>query len=180
MASKLKLIEKDIMHKKRTHIRYRKENHRQDGFSLIELLVIMAIVAIVVSLIGTSMRNLVLTTQIEEAKTQFISDLTRAKTASIRYSSPVTVTLNEDSYTLTQQNPFSEQTISVRNGAKLSFYNGSGFSTSTTSITYNNPYGEVTLPPGTQGWQIRIAKGDRDYYVKIIGLTGKVIVNNEL
>ena len=79
MASKLKLIEKDIMHKKRTHIRYRKENHRQDGFSLIELLVIMAIVAIVVSLIGTSMRNLVLTTQVEEAKATPIKIIRKIK-----------------------------------------------------------------------------------------------------
>jgi len=145
-----------------------KEKHRQSGFSLIELLVIMTIVGIVVTLVASSMRSLLISTQTQEAKTQIVADLTKARTASVRYSSPVTITFNEESYTLSQEDPVYEETVAVRNGAKLSFYNGSGFDSTTTEITYNNPYGEVSLP-----------QGNKDYYIKIIGLTGKVIVNNE-
>lgn len=153
---------------------------RQSGFSLIELLVVITIITIAVSLIATAMRGVVIQTQLKEAQTQLVADLIKAKTASIRYSSPVTVTFNESSYTLTQQEPFSEQTVNIRNNATLSFYKSDGsFGTATTSLSYNNPYGEVSLPEGDQGWQIRIAKGNRDYFIKIVGLTGKVIVNNE-
>ena len=150
------------------------------GFTFIELLVVIAIVAIVISLMGNAMRGLVIQTQLREAQTQLVADLTKAKTASIRYSTPVTVTFNESFYTLSQQAPFTEQTVTIRNNATLSFYKSDGsFGTTETSLTYNNPYGEVSLPENDQGWQIRIAKGNRDYFINIVGLTGKVIVNND-
>lgn len=150
------------------------------GFSMVELLVVIGILAVVIPLTGTAMRGLMVQKQLEEARTQLIADLTRARTASIRYSSPVTVTLTEDGYTLTQDNPASEYVFKMRNNAKLSFYKSDGtFGTTTEPIVYNNPYGEVTLPEGDQGWQIRVQKGKKDYFVKIVGLTGKVIVNNE-
>jgi len=161
------------------HQRPSKNNH-QAGFSLVELLIVIAIIAVVVTLVGNAMRSLVTQTQLREAQSQLVADLTKAKTASVRYSSPVTITFNESSYTLTQEEPFSEQTVSIRNNAKLSFYKSDGsFGTTTPPIIYNNPYGEVSLPDDDQGWQIRVAKGNRDYFVKIVGLTGKVIVNNE-
>ena len=157
-----------------------KRQKQNAGFSLVELLIVIAILAIAIALISTAMRGLVIQTHLKEAQAQLVSDLTKAKTSSIRYSSPVTITFNEDSYTLRQQEPFSENTVALRNNAKLSFYKSDGsFSTTETSITYKNPYGEVDLPEEDQGWQIRIAKGNRDYFVKIVGLTGKVIVNNE-
>lgn len=150
------------------------------GFTMIELLIVIAIMAVVIPLMANSMRGLMIQSQLKEAQSQLVADLTKAKTASIRYSTPVTVTLNENSYTFTQSAPFSEQTINVRNNATLSFYKSNGtFSTAETTITYNSPYGEVDLPQDDQGWQIRIAKGNRDYFINIVGLTGKVIVNND-
>ena len=157
-----------------------KQKRSKSGFTLIELIVVIAIMALVIPLVGNSMRKLLSQTQVREAQTQLVADLTKAKTAAIRFSSPVTISFTENSYTMTQENPFSQQTVMVRNGAQLSFYQSNGsFGTTTDDIEFKSPYGEVSLPSDDQGWQIRVAKGNQDYFVKIVGLTGKVIVNNE-
>ena len=151
-------------------------NHKSYGFSLIELLVTIAIIAIVLPLISLSIRNLVMQSQLAEATTQLTSDLTKARTSAIRHSTSVTVTLRPDSYTLTQESPFQEQTYTIRNNANMDFLKRGSYVTTATSITYNHPYGEVDVPPDNQGWQIRLRKGNRERHIKIIGRTGKLIV----
>ena len=155
---------------------YKNKRNFEHGFSIVELVVTIAIIAIVIPLISLSIRSFVMQSQLAEATTQLTADLTRARTSAVKHSTTVTVTLRPDSYTLTQASPFNEQTYEIRNNASLDFLNNGSYGTQATTIEYIHPYGEVDLPTNSQGWQIRVKKGTRERHIKIIGRTGKLIV----
>lgn len=157
---------------------YSKKRSRQasQGFSLVELLFVIAIVGIIFALGSVAMRNFLAQSQLTEATTQLVADLTKARTSAIKHSTSVTVTLRADSYTLTQDNPFLEQTYSIRNGATIDFLKRGAYVNQAEPIIYMHPYGEVDVPPKNQGWQIRLKKGNREHHIKVIGRTGKLII----
>lgn len=147
-----------------------------DGFSLVELLFVIAIIGIIVALGSIGMRNLLIQSQLTEATTQLVADLTKARTSAIKHSTSVEVSFGPDSYTLTQYEPFKEETYTLRNRATIDFLKQGAYVNQADPIIYMHPYGEVKVPQRGQGWQIRLRKGNRENHIKIIGLTGKLII----
>ena len=142
-----------------------------EGFTLVELLLVLVIVGILVSLGSGPYLEAQRRAHLREAAVQFAADLQRARGAAQRHSQDASVTLDADasSYTLTLGGVVAARRLP--HGARVEVERGSGV------VSYTAPYGEVNSALNKR-FVISSARTDAVRYVKVIGVTGKVIVSD--
>ena len=157
---------------------------RSDGMTLLEILVVIAVIGILLGLIGMSFVRSIRTAELREAATQVVTDLRRARATSQRESQnmtlqfPTSSNTNKTSYTVTR----GTGTAAIRSldkGVTIACRpapTGGGCGTGNTiSVVYQAPYGEL----GAVGSVLELRSpltGVMPLEVRIVGVTGKVIL----
>jgi len=138
------------------------------GFTLLELLLVIAILGIIAGIFGWSLLGNLRATQLRDAATQIGADLRAARSATLKsgQSTTVTTTLNASTYTVTRG--ADTRTLNLPGGVQVSAQTAA-------AVQYRAPSG-VTDGTGTI-WTLRHPAGGRLMQVRIVGLTGKVILN---
>lgn len=147
---------------------------RPSGFTLIEFLIVIAILGILVGLVGFGTVRSARAAELREAATQVATDLRRARSQAQRGSTNVTVSWdagNSVRYQVSGSERRLPGTVTLNCTS-----NCSGSGTSGNLVTYTAPYGELA---GATGKVLRLASsfpGLTPLEVRVVGVTGKVIV----
>ena len=126
----------------------------RSGFSLIELLLVLAVVGILATLGFTSLLSAQQRARLQEAQTLITSELERARSSAQRLNTSQTVAWTAEGI----------------NGKR--FGNGITLTSPPDSFVYTAPYGETTLEDGLE-LELEDGRG-RVAKVAVIGVTGKV------
>lgn len=140
----------------------------KEGFTLLELLIVLAVVGVLAALGLSSFVNAQRNAQLSEAAAQFATDLQRARSTAQRYNQDASLVLVLDdpsSYILTLDGP--PTTRRLPHGAQVQLVRGNS------NITYSAPYGEVDA--ADRSFAVSSPRTDKVRAVRIIGVTGKVI-----
>ncbi|GGR61742.1 hypothetical protein GCM10008959_24660 [Deinococcus seoulensis] len=147
-------------------------NRRTQGFSLIELLVVMAIVGILSAVLFVSSARGIRQQQLREAGTQLLADLNSARTQATQSSTATSVTLTSTAYAtpkatyVTVWPQSGSGTRTLPNDVMVA-----PVATYANTITYVAPYAESSVPGGAV-WILSNKLGET-LYIKLLGTTGK-------
>ena len=136
----------------------------QKGFTLLELLIVCAIIAILSAVGVITFRNAIERARVNEAAVQVSADLQRARSASQRFNRSSTFQItaaNLKAYKLTVNDQETTKTLPA----------GAQFDAAKT-VNYSAPFGEVGGAAITT-LKVQSASG-AERSVKILGVTGKV------
>ncbi|MVN85391.1 type II secretion system protein GspH [Deinococcus sp. HMF7620] len=138
------------------------------GFTLLELLVVMAILGILAGVLGLNLLSSYRASQLREAASQLSGDLRQARSDTLKtgQSVGINITLNSTAYTVTRG--AGAQTRTLPSGVVVAEKVGE------TEVTYQAPTGTI----GGNGvvWTLR-HPGGRQIKVKVVGITGKVMID---
>ncbi|MFN4250782.1 Tfp pilus assembly protein FimT/FimU [Deinococcus sp.] len=136
------------------------------GFTLIEVLIVMAVLGIVLAIAGNSLLGYLQSQQMREAARQVAGDLERVRSGAMRYNTEATfeiisstsyrMKVNGASETVTL--PASTQITSTPANAKL---------------TYSAPYSELTSAQATI--VVKRTGSTKQTTLRTVGVTGKVV-----
>ena len=146
---------------------------KRAGFTLLEILVVLAIIAIIAGIFATSLIRNIRAAELREAATNVASDLRRARSLAQRGSVDQVISWGPGevkSYLV------SGKETHLLNNVRVSCHSGCGSAVS--SLTYQAPFGELSRP---QGYVFRFTSpmnGITPVDVKVVGVTGKVIVTS--
>ncbi|WP_295817734.1 type II secretion system protein [uncultured Deinococcus sp.] len=144
---------------------------RRGGFTLIEVLLVMAILAVVMGVLGLLLVRSLRQTQLREAASQVAGDLRRVRADAQKTGQVSTLTLAAagSRYTM-QAGSTAARVVEVPNQVTVTPVSGEP------RITYRPPFGTL----GAEGavWAVQSpAAADLRLYVKIVGITGKVMIS---
>ncbi|GHF45802.1 prepilin-type N-terminal cleavage/methylation domain-containing protein [Deinococcus metalli] len=144
---------------------------RTAGFTLVELLVVLAILGIIMGLFGWNLLRGLRQQELREAASQLAGDLRRSREDAQRTGQDSTVTLAaaKTTYSVTT-GPATPRVVEVPHRVLVTPVQGGA------SVTYHPPFGTL----GAQGavWEVQSpAADDLRLYVKVVGITGKVMVS---
>lgn len=143
----------------------------QQGFTILELLLVCAVVGILSAVGLTTFRSAVNRSKVSEASAQIMADLQRARSAAQRYNQDGIFKVaadNATSYTLTIGSG-TPSTRALPTGTQIA---------SAVTITYSSPFGETSVAPSP----IRVSfpnRGVKSRIISVIGVTGKVLQREE-
>lgn len=141
-------------------------NQSRNGFTLLEILVVITILGILMSIFGVNYAENIRRQQFNEAATTVYAELNRARSTSQRTSTPQAVT-------------WTATTLSAGAGRSIMLPNGARFvTTPEAGLTYTAPYGELAQPGGTSGgYRLELLDRTGRYRTAVdaVGVTGKVI-----
>ncbi|QFP75666.1 Tfp pilus assembly protein FimT/FimU [Deinococcus sp. AJ005] len=142
------------------------------GFTLIEVLVVIAIIGILGGIFGSSLIRSIRTAELREAANQVASDFQRARSLAQRGSTNVTITTSKG--TASGSYSVDGQARTLPNNIKLVCKTNCGAGTAA-ATTYQAPYGELTNLGSVFTVQSP-AGGVAALEIRIVGVTGKVIL----
>lgn len=144
----------------------------KDAFTLIEFLVVLAIIGILAGIFGWSLLSSIRKAELREAANQVASDFRRARSQAQRGSADVVIEWTLDTNGNITAYSVAGQSRPVANRVKISCTTGCGTSN---KVTYTAPYGEL----GATGNVFTLRSPMTSLpsiEVRIVGVTGKVIV----
>jgi prepilin-type N-terminal cleavage/methylation domain-containing protein len=133
------------------------------GFSMIEIIVVMAILTILMSIAMPNYRRWRANVQVRQAAEQLAQDINKQRSEARRTNSTRTISFGSNSYTL--------------NGSTYAMPSTIVFEPvdSTTDLSFQSPYGTSTEPLRT--FKIRWANDSSiEHTVRVVGVMGKVII----
>ena len=147
---------------------------KSDGFSIIELLIVCAIIGILGAVATTNFRNASERARVGEASAQLAADLQRARSSAQRLNQDAVLRIGSTSattYTLTlgTQDPIT-RTLPANTRVSVP--------AAPLAITYNAPFGERSLVNNVV-LTARSSSGYEGREIRVLGVTGKVYLSNE-
>ena len=148
-------------------MRHNKPDSYSDGFTLIELMITLAIAALILSLAVPSLRDFTLRNNLAAKANELVSTLNYARSEAVRRGETITVTSNngnawEDGWQINDADANLLRTIDAMNGPTLAAdtdtvqYLASGFTSAGASVTFTLCY-----EAGQPGRQIEITATGR-------------------
>ncbi|MFC4638428.1 pilus assembly FimT family protein [Deinococcus hohokamensis] len=139
-------------------------SRQQEGFTLLEILVVLAILGIVFGLVLSSMLGFIRSNQLRDAATQVQGDLEQARSSTLRYNRPAQFRVTSAStYELLINGQRSSRT--VPNAVTLAPLN--------TTVDYTAPYSVMS----SASQSIVLTLGSKTRRVRTVGVTGKAVVD---
>ena len=137
------------------------------GFSLLELLLVCAIIGILSGVGILTLRSAIQTTRLNEGGAQFAADLQRARSGSQRFNRSSSLTLDGSpaiKYSLT----INGQTMTRSLPANIQIK-----AENAATVTYGAPFGEIAGATGLT-FTVSLQGHSKTRKVKVLGTTGKV------
>lgn len=149
--------------------------NRNSGFTLIELILVVAVIGIVSAVVISNVRGQLIGNDLRQANSQVIADLERMRSASLMTSRNSTMTIASDnhSYVLALNGDEGNQMVTLPGNVNLVVTNSIGGSVVTGPITYSAPYGTVGAP-GTV-FTLSVPGSTQSLQFYLLGVTGKVV-----
>lgn len=139
------------------------------GFTLLELLIVIAIIGILSGLGVLTLRDAIQAARLNEGSAQLAADLQRARSGSQRFNRASTFTLTGS--------PATSYTVTI-NGQAVTRTLPEGIRITTTadarSIIYNAPFGEISSGVAGMILKVNLAGHGETREVRVLGTTGKV------
>lgn len=146
-------------------------SHRTSGFTLLEMLVVMAIMAVLTAIVWGPTNRYLVQTKVKEAAQQFASDVQSQHFEAKRLNTTRTIEVAASSRTY----KISNVNYRLPDGVVFS-------SSSTGTVTFHGPYGTTLPTSGTAGPNLQSftlvssQNASVSRTVTVVGLIGKVIV----
>jgi type IV pilus assembly protein PilA len=133
------------------------------GFTLIEILIVLAVVGILLAIGSINLVAYQRRLNIEQATTQVATDLSRARMDARRTNQTIEFIANEDQATYEYGPVGDRRTVNLPEG--ISFVAG-------LNVSFNPPYGVLNLPNSF----LQMSGYDQTRQVNLIGVMGKVVI----
>ena len=147
---------------------------KQDGFTLLELIIVIAIIGILSGIFGWNLIRNIRTAELREAANQVATDLRRSRSQAQRSSSNVVLVLPNSAGDTKYKVDATWQDLP--NGVLMLCKTTCGSGT-TTNVTYQAPYGELGAGATGSAYTLKSPmNGVSDLEIRIVGVTGKVIL----
>ncbi|MBX8464251.1 prepilin-type N-terminal cleavage/methylation domain-containing protein [Deinococcus sp. RIT780] len=136
------------------------------GFTLIEVLIVMAVLGIVLAIAGNSLLGYLQSQQMREAAQQVAGDLERVRSGAMRYNRDATFEIiSSTSYRMTVNG--ASETVTLPDSAQIT-------STPANAIlTYSAPYSELSSAQATI--VVKRTGSTKQTTLRTVGVTGKVV-----
>lgn len=146
----------------------------RQGFTLLELLVVLGIIAILTGAFSLNLIRSIRTAELREVATQVATDFRRARSQAQRGSRDVVLVLPGTAGGTSYKVDTVQKVLSK--GVKV-FCKTTCGSGATTNVTYQAPYGELGAGATGSVYTVRSpVSGIADLEIRIVGVTGKVIL----
>ncbi len=150
----------------------------KQGFSLLELLVVLAVLGIVVAIGTTTFLGFRQTTEIQEAQSQFAQDLERVRQFARRYSVDYVIkTPNATTYEAYALKADKTKDTTVPSIALRTLPNNAVFNRNPTAGSepvYTGPFGRADTGPSNDCYSVRIASSGKFAEIHLLGTTGRI------
>lgn len=140
------------------------------GFTLLELLLVCAIIGILGGVGILNLRNAIDRGRLSDGASQFAASLQRARSSAQRYDKSSVLKLSA--------NPATTYTLSTNGETAMTYTLPAGVqitpsSAAAMNLTYSAPFGEINVASNAK-YTIGLVGKSAVTYVKILGVTGKV------
>ncbi|MCD0164465.1 Tfp pilus assembly protein FimT/FimU [Deinococcus sp. 12RED42] len=136
------------------------------GFTLIEVLIVMAVLGIVLAIAGNSLLGYLQSQQMREAARQVAGDLERVRSGAMRYNTEATFEIiSATSYRMTVNGV--AQTITLPASTQITS------TPANATLTYSAPYSELTSAQASI--VVKRTGSTKQTILRTVGVTGKVI-----